>query len=98
MSFDHAVSRAVTMAHALEKALHDAGPWEIELDGMIVPAQRIVRGWAVEFIAHFPYVSDDAIPVLLCQGERVRACAPVSGSDGPFEYRLELSLPAGVSA
>lgn len=100
MSFDLAVSRAVTMAHALERALHDPGPWFIELDGYFAPASREIceTNLTVTFTAHFLRADDGAVPMLRCQGEEVRALAPVSASDRPFEYRFELGLPTGVSA
>lgn len=99
MSFDLAVSRAVTMAHALEKALHDSeGPWSIELDGMIVPADRFVGDSAVIFTATFPSVGEGAVPMLRSRDEYIYAAAPLAASDVSGEYRLELSLAAGVSA
>lgn len=99
MSFDLAVSRAVTMAHALEKALHDHdGPWTIELGDQIVPAARFVGESVVLFTAYFPYIAEEAVPLLRSGGEYVYAAAPVEASEVPGEYRLELSLATGVSA
>lgn len=100
MLFDHQVSRAVTMAHALEKALHDHdGPWTIELGDLIVPAARVVGESVVLFTAHFPYVSEESVPLLRSRGEFVYAASEsVGASDVPGDYRLELSLATGVSA
>lgn len=100
MSFDLAVSRAVTMAHALERALHDPGPWFIELDGYLAPAEREVREDALEvlFTAQFPRARDGALPMLRCLSDEIRALAPVMGSDRPFQYSFALGLPTGVSA
>lgn len=100
MSFDLAVSRAVTMAHALERALHDPGPWFIELDGFVAHAEREVREEALEvlFVAQFPRALPGAVPILRCVSDEMRALAPVSGSDRPFQYQVTLGLPAEVAA
>jgi hypothetical protein len=100
MSFDLAVSRAVTMAHALERALHDPGPWFIELDGYVAHAEREVREEALEvlFIAQFPHALDGAVPILRCLADEIRALTPVSGSDQAFQYQVTLTLPAEVAA
>lgn len=100
MSFDLAVSRAVTMAHALERALHDPGPWFIELDGYVAHAEREVREEALEvlFTAQFPRALAGAVPILRCLADEMRALAPVAGSDRPFQYQVTLSLPAEVAA
>jgi hypothetical protein len=100
MSFDLAVSRAVTMAHALERALHDPGPWFIELDGYVAHAEREVREEALEvlFTAQFPRALDGAVPILRCLADEIRAMAPVSGSDRAFQYQVTLTLPAEVAA
>jgi hypothetical protein len=100
MSFDLAVSRAVTLAHALERALHDPGPWFIELDGYLASASREVceDALTVTFAAHFLRADAGAVPILRCRGDEVRALASVSPSEQAFEYRFELSLPAGVAA
>lgn len=100
MSFDLAVSRAVTMTRALERALHDPGPWFIELDGYFAPASREIceEALTVTFAAHFPRADDGAVPMLRCRGMAIRALASVPASERPFEYRFELGLPTGVSA
>jgi hypothetical protein len=88
------------MAHALERALHDPGPWFIELDGFVAHAEREVREEALEvlFVAQFPRALPGSVPTLRCVSDELRAMAPVTGSDRPFEYRVTLGLPAEVAA
>ena len=97
MMIDLAVSRAVTMVHALEMAVHDNGPWSLELDGMIVPARRSVGSVGVTFSAIFP--STQGGPAYLrCREILVWTSGPFTSTDQAFEVEVELSLPAGVSA
>jgi hypothetical protein len=50
---DIAVSSAIMRLHALERALHDDGPWEMEFAGVRVPANRFVFNDRVQFCALF---------------------------------------------
>jgi hypothetical protein len=52
-SLDIAVSSAIMRLHALERALHDDGPWEMEFMGVRVPANRFVFNDRVQFCALF---------------------------------------------
>jgi hypothetical protein len=99
MAIEIAVSRAVTRIHALERAVHDSGPWTMDLDGLIVPAQRIVGEHGVRFLAHFPQNFSDR-PIILRSGEEEvwASSAPIPMSMNGFEVALELLLPAGVAA
>lgn len=53
MSLELAVSQALMKTRALERALHDSGPWRIELDGarahVIMTASRQVTPSSVVF-------------------------------------------------
>lgn len=86
MHLELAVSSALTRLRALERALHDRGPWEMELaTGDRVPANRFVLDDRVQFCAQFPSTNglDDAFVTLLCDGWPVavrRVETPLSGS------------------
>jgi hypothetical protein len=80
-SLDIAVSSAIMRLHALERALHDDGPWEMEFMGVRVPANRFVFNDRVQFCAVFPpmapYLFFGTVE-LLCGGEAV-ALQPMPG-------------------
>lgn len=99
MSIDLAVARAVAAAHALEMAVHDEGPWSLELAGMIVPARREIDELLMEasFTAAFPHTTGGPA-TLRCRGQYVRTVGPFEPVSHPFEVRIQLSLPTGVSA
>lgn len=99
MSIDLAVSRAVAAARALEMAVHDEGPWSLELAGMIVPVRREIDEMLLEatFTGTFPYTTGGPA-TLRCRGEYVRMVGPFDAVEHPFEIRIRLSLPTGVSA
>lgn len=99
MSIDLAVSRAVAAARAFEMAIHDAGPWSLELAGMIVPVQREIDEVFLEarFTAVFPYTTGGPA-TLRCRGEYVQTFGPFEAAAHPFEVRIRIGLPAGVSA
>lgn len=99
MSIDLAVSRAVAAARALEMAVHDEGPWSLELAGMIVPARREIDEMLMEasFVATFPRTTG-GLAELRCRGKHVRTVGPFQPTPHPFEVRIKLSLPTEVSA
>lgn len=99
MSIDLAVSRAVAAARALEMAVHDDGPWSLELAGMIVPVQRQIDEMLMEvtFVGTFPHTTGGPA-TLRCRGQYVRTVGPFEAAGHPFEVRVRLSLPTGVSA
>lgn len=92
MSLDLAVSRAVVQMRALERAVHDAGPWEIDIAGVRSPASRLVLDDRVDFEADFPAQQDqEGSAVLLCAGEFVSARA-LELPEGPFTLDWSLTL------
>jgi hypothetical protein len=97
MSIDLAVSRAVAAARALEMAVHDDGPWSLELAGMIVPVRREVDELGATFTGAFPHTTGGPA-TLLCRGLYVRTVGPFEAAEHPFEVRIQLALPTGVSA
>jgi len=75
-SLDIAVSSAIMRLHALERALHDDGPWEMEFAGVRVPANRFVFNDRVQFCALFQipmtHVLRNCDSIwLLCNGDAV---------------------------
>jgi len=73
-SLDIAVSSAIMRLHALERALHDDGPWEMEFAGVRVPANRFIFNDRVQFCALFPPMPARIFftPIqLLCGGDIV---------------------------
>lgn len=98
MAIDLAVSRAVTRIHALEKAVHEPGPWTMDLDGLIVPAQRTLGEYSVRFHAHFPASPGSCALILRAGEEQVWTSRPIPAVGHAFEVALELSLPAEVAA
>lgn len=54
MAIEHSVSRAITRIHALERALHEIGPWYVRSDTFMVPAEREVTDRSVVFRAFVP--------------------------------------------
>lgn len=53
LDLEWAVSQAVTRVHALERALHDSGPWSIQVEGFSSPAERTLRDDRIVFSAPF---------------------------------------------
>lgn len=95
-SLDIAVSGAIMRLHALERALHDDGPWEMEFAGVRVPANRFVLNDRVQFCALFPRplpTNDDWYVWLLCDGQPV-ATEPMRhfqmGEDVIVDWVMEL--------
>lgn len=99
MSIDLAVSRAVAAARALEMAVHDEGPWSLELAGMIIPVRREINENLMEawFIGAFPHTTGGPAE-LLCRGRYVQTFGPFEAASHPFEVRIRLALATGVSA
>lgn len=99
MSIDLAVSRAIAAVRALEMAVHDTGPWSLELAGMIVPLRREVDEALKEvvFTGTFPHTTGGPA-TLLCRGEHVRTVGPFDAAEHPFEVRFKIGLPTEVSA
>jgi hypothetical protein len=105
MALDLAVSRAITMVHILERALHDPGPWSLRINGSFAPAERRVERDRVVFSAEFPALerADGAIMALaLYCGPHLVALRKVQlGPDAnmePFVTEWTLTLPQAVAA
>lgn len=105
MALDLAISRAITMAHILERAAHDQGFWSMELCGTRVRANRMIEDDRVIFTAEFPEMGiiDDAIfPLsLYCDDDLVLTRTVVfrdREGDESFEAEWVLSIPQWVAA
>lgn len=83
MALELAAARAVAQARLLERAVHDRGPWEIEVDGTRVPAVRVKTPSRVLFLAYFADTPTDDVAWLYCGGEMLSSLqigVPESGS------------------
>jgi hypothetical protein len=96
---ERAVSLALVRVHLMERALHDPGPWEIELGDVRVLARRTIREDGVVLAGHFStaprklgIVADTM--TLFCHGEAV-ACRPAVEipEEGEFEVLWSMTVP-----
>ena len=98
-ALDHAVSSAITKLHALERSLHDVGPWEMEYQGHRVHAERFVQNDGVLFMAEFPEPRGSSAGFLLCR-EVIILTFPVDPPDdngeGAFFADVKLRLATSV--
>jgi hypothetical protein len=69
MALDLAAARAVAQARLLERAVHDVGPWEVEVGGIRVPAIRAITPSRVVFLAYFADQLTDDVAWLYCRGQ-----------------------------
>ena len=101
MALDLAISRAITMAHVLERALHDPGFWTMDLCGFHVQAGKVTEDDRVIFIAEFPKMEPGVFPLsLYCDEDLVlsRNVALHETTEESFVAEWTLALPLGVAA
>ena len=99
MAIDHAVSRAIFLAHTLEKAVHDNGPWTLSLNGIHEVATREISDDGVRFSAVFPiYSRTEGELTLYCGGEFVIAKHIILPDCEQAQVDYELTLPTEVRA
>lgn len=105
MALDLAVSRAITMVHILERALHDPGPWSLRINGSLAPAERRIEQDRVVFSAEFPaveHVDGATMALALYCGNHLCALRPVQlgpdANENPFMAEWVLALPQVVAA
>lgn len=91
MAIELAVSRAVTRIHALERALHEHGPWYVRADSFMVPAIRDVTDQAVIFRFRAP---SGGFAELWLRDEFVIAIGTVTAESLSFELTLAGELAA----
>jgi hypothetical protein len=86
---------AITRLRALEKGVHNAGPWSMELCGVRAPAQRLVGSDNVLFSTEFPEMDlrDETFQLtLFCKDEMVLVRPFVAPGYGSFVVEWELGL------
>lgn len=93
MAIELAVSRAITKIHALERALHEIGPWYVRAESFMVPADREVTDLAVSFRARIP-AHQGGFAELWLRDEYVLTIGSVSGGSHGQRLLYELSLAA----
>jgi hypothetical protein len=101
MALDLAISRAITMAHVLERALHDPGFWTMELCGFHVQAGKLIEDDRVVFIAEFPKMTPGVFPLsLYCDEDLVlsRNVTLREPAEESFVAEWSIALPLGVAA
>lgn len=87
---DFVAAQAVAHARLLERACHDSGPWEIEVQGMRVPALRVRTPRSVVFLATFPemcWLTPPDIALLHCAGELIGVRPIVAPAEGAHTVR-----------
>lgn len=99
-TLDLAVSRAITALRTLEMALHDNGPWSVEIQGRSFPANRYVLDDAVQFCIALP---DDLLPgihpaFLTCANSPISAMSVSVPESGEFivDWVVRLRLPVAA--
>lgn len=99
-TLDLAVSRAIMALRTLETALHDDGPWSIEIQGRFFPANRYVLDDSVQFCIALP---EDLLPgthpaFLTCAGNPISAMSVDVPESGEFivDWVIRLELPVAA--
>lgn len=98
-SLDLAVSSAIMRLHALERALHDTGPWMVEYAGGRVPAERFVLDDGVTFVAEFPSSDGPLYCSLFSRNDFLMTFVvtpPDDGQGGPFIADVAMRLDTSV--
>lgn len=98
-ALDFVAAQAVAHARLLERACHDSGPWEIEVQGMRIPAVRARTPHAVIFLATFPemcWVEPPDTALLYCADELVGARPIVAPGEGAYTVRWTIGTAAHV--
>lgn len=100
MAIDHAVSRAIYLAHVLERAVHDPGPWTLEIAGVKLAARREVDNSGVTFSVAPVFATGEDLPAMLyCGAEPVYAlCLSLPDVGAWRQVTFRLALPTEVRA
>lgn len=95
MGLDDVVARMVMRARQFERALHDAGPWTIRVDGVDSPARKVVGDRHVAFYA-IVKSDQDQIVELRCGGEvvAVKLLGPVGHAQISWGFEISDALVA----
>jgi hypothetical protein len=94
-TLDYAAARAVARARLLERAVHDSGPWQIEIAGIREDAVKVRTPHRVLFLANFYSVPDPDATVawLLCDGQFLSSKDIRLGDSGPFSIEWSIIGP-----
>lgn len=100
MAIDHAVSRAIYLAHVLERAVHDPGPWTLEIAGVKLAARRTVDDSGVTFAVAPVFATGNDIPSMLyCGAEALYPlCLSLPDAGTWRQVQFRLSVPTEVRA
>lgn len=94
-TLDFVAAQAVNRARLLERACHDSGPWEIEIQGMRITALRVRTPHSVLFLATFPnmcWVDPPETALLYCAGELVGVRSIVAPAEGAYTIRWTVGI------
>ena len=97
MKLEMAVSRMASWAHAVERALHDSGPWTFRTSGGTTPAHRLIDREHAEIIfTGMVLPSQDYVVELLAGGDFVTMTTAdfTQGSRITWKLSLKEALPA----
>lgn len=92
-TLDFVAAHAVARARLLERAVHDPGPWQIEIGGVREGACKVRTPTRVLFMAYFEELPDPEtleVAWLLCGGEMLSSKDVQLSGDGP--YAIEWSV------
>lgn len=95
MLLDFAAAQAVARARLLERACHDAGPWEIEVQGMRVPAVKVRTPHRVVFLGAFPdmcWIQPPEVAWLYCRGELIGSQEILAPAEGAHTVQWSIGL------
>lgn len=99
-TLDLAVSRAIMALRTLEMALHDSGPWSIEIQGRSFPANRYVLDDSVQFCVALPdgLLAGTHLVYLTCAGTPISAMSIEVPESGEFivDWVVQLQLPVAA--
>jgi|SRR5882757_1606314 len=99
MALELAAARAVAQAKLLERALHDPGPWEIQVNDVRMLAVKVKTPNRVIFLAYFPpmcWVDPPEVAWLVCRGEEMACRQIVAPGEGAHEIEWSLGLDEGL--
>lgn len=95
MALDLVAARAVARAKLLERALHDRGPWEIEVNGIRAETVKLVTLRQVIFMAYFPplcWMDPPEVAWLVCRGEQLSSQDIMAPGDGPHMIQWVIDI------
>ncbi len=100
MALDFMAAKAVARAKMLERAVHDPGPWQIEVQGMRMPATKVRTPSRVLFLAYFPdicWIDPPEVAWLYCGGQLMGSQDIVAPAEGAHTVQWSIGLEGGPS-